>query len=77
MRQAYSDDEGIPAEVEEERLREAEQQVTEEMEIEDTLVMANNIGTGSLKAQRAVMAMFPNAKVLHARINQETGEVER
>jgi len=77
MRQAYSDDEGIPAEVEEERLREAEQQVTEEMEIEDTLVMANNIGTGSLKAQRAVMAMFPNAKVLHARINQDTGEVER
>lgn len=86
MRQAYSDDQGVPADVEEIRLREAQGQAEEAMEIEeqyrDEIVMATNIGTGreasnTLSAQRAVLQLWPHAKVLHARINQDTGEVEK
>jgi hypothetical protein len=62
MRQAYSDDEGIPADVEEERLREAEGQVSEEMEIETQHDRRH-------EAQRAALDLFPNAPTLHARIN--------
>ena len=61
-RQQYRDDEGAPADVEEMRLREAEGQVNEEMEVEEQY-------SAQHEAQRAALELFPNAPALHAKIN--------
>lgn len=80
----YIVDTGVPSDVEEGRLREAEQQVTEEQEIEaqrderddeDILVMATNFPPDARLA-KAMKELFPTATVVHRRINQETAEVE-
>ena len=78
--------------VDEQRLREAEGQAEQEMDYQNqydarlddpnALILATNIGTGNQarsarEAQREIMKLFPNAPILHARINQQTGEVER